>query len=66
MKKVTGVAIFRRDIGTVINYVYTEFDKNGVITKPQEQRSKIVTTEDETAIAKALFNYCQQLADSEG
>ena len=64
MKKVTGVAVFKRDIGTVINYVFTELDENGTITRPQEQRSKVAISDQELEI-DALFTHCQQLAENE-
>lgn len=66
MKKVTGVMLSKRDIGTVLSCTYTDIDEEtGEIKSSNNARSKLLMTAEDEKAAKAIFDLAQNLAEAE-
>lgn len=65
MKKVTGIMLSKRDIGTVLSCTYTDIDEEtGEIKSSNNARSKLLMTVEDEKAAKAIFDLAQDLAEA--
>lgn len=62
MKKVTGIMVTLRDIGTVLSCTFSEIDEaTGEIKSGNNTRSKLLLSKEEKKAATALFDIAGEM-----